>query len=246
MNKLKNKVIAVTGGSGLIGRSILKQIDIEGGIAVNLDIDCVTDPGQHTIKCDITREEEILPAFKLLVDTFGRIDGLVNAAYPRTEDWGDDFEEIKTTSWQKNIDWQLTGCFISSRAAIRQMLKQGGGAVVNIASIYGVVGSNFNIYEGSGITPPAAYSVIKGGIINFTRYLASKYAKNGIRVNCVSPGGVYNRQDPSFVQAYEQQVPIRRMAAPEDIAPGVVFLLSDEAQYVIGHNLIIDGGWTAI
>jgi NAD(P)-dependent dehydrogenase (short-subunit alcohol dehydrogenase family) len=93
---------------------------------------------------------------------------------------------------------------------------------------------------------PAAYSAIKGGVINFTRYLSSYYGKNNIRVNCVSPGGIYNSQPVEFVKNYEKKVPMQRMGKPEDISPAVSFLLSDDSSYITGQNLIIDGGWTSI
>ena len=126
------------------------------------------------------------------------------------------------------------------------MAVQNSGAIVNIASIYGVVGNDFTLYEEYGGTSPAAYSAIKGGIINFTRYLASYYGKKGIRINCVSPGGIFDHQNPSFVARYEAKVPMGRLGNPDDIAPSVSFLLSDEAKYITGQNLIVDGGWTCI
>ena len=126
------------------------------------------------------------------------------------------------------------------------MKAQQSGSILNIASIYGVVGNDFTLYEDYGGTSPAAYSAIKGGIINFTRYLASYYGKDGIRINCVSPGGIKDNQHPSFIERYESKVPMRRMGQPDDIAPAVSFLLSDEAKYITGHNLMVDGGWTCI
>ena len=127
------------------------------------------------------------------------------------------------------------------------MKKQNFGSVVNMASIYGIVGNDFTIYKNTGgLTSPAAYSAIKGGIINFTRYLASYYGGNNIRVNCVSPGGVINEQNENFIKQYESKVPLKRMARSEEIAPAVTFLLSEESSYITGHNLVIDGGWTAI
>jgi len=126
------------------------------------------------------------------------------------------------------------------------MKNQQFGSIVNISSIYGTVGPDFTIYEGTNMTMPAAYSAIKGGIVNFTRYLASYYGPYGIRVNCVSPGGILDQQDELFVKQYEKKVPMRRMGLPEDIAPSISFLLSDETKYITGQNLIIDGGWTSI
>ena len=119
---------------------------------------------------------------------------------------------------------------------------------MNIASIYGVVGNDFTLYEEYGGTSPAAYSAIKGGIINFSRYLASYYGKYNIRVNCVSPGGILDEknQDLSFIKKYSNKSPLKRLGNPEEIAPAITFLLSDEASFVTGHNLMVDGGWTSI
>ena len=126
------------------------------------------------------------------------------------------------------------------------MAKQKNGSVINIASIYGVVGPDFSVYDGTNITNPVAYSAIKGGIINMTKYFAAYFGKNNVRFNCVSPGGVFDNQDSIFVQNYEKKVPLKRMANTDDIAPSVSFLLSDDASYITGHNLLIDGGWTII
>lgn len=122
------------------------------------------------------------------------------------------------------------------------------GSIVNIASIYGVVGNDFTLYQEYGGTSPAAYAAIKGGIINLTRYLASYCGANNIRVNCVSPGGILDEknQHPSFIKRYCEKVPMRRMGNPDDIAPAVSFMLSEEAKYITGQNLVVDGGWTAI
>jgi len=243
---MKNKVIVVTGGSGLLGNAIIKYIKFKRGIAINFDI----RPGESNdnfIECDITSDSSIRNAINSVVEKYGRLDGFVNNAYPRTKDWGNaDFEFIDPDSWRKNVDWQLNSYFVCCQEAIKTMIKKKSGAIVNIASIYGIVGNDFTIYEGTNIKPHAAYSAIKGGLINLTRYLASKYGKNGIRINSVSPGGIFDNQPELFVQAYEKKVPLKRMASPDDIAPGVVFLLSNEAKYITGHNLVIDGGWTAI
>ena len=126
------------------------------------------------------------------------------------------------------------------------MVNRKNGSIVNIGSIYGVVGPDFNVYDNTNLTMPAAYSAIKGGIINFSRYLSSYYGKHNIRVNCISPGGIFNDQESVFVKNYENRVPMKRMGNPEDISPAVSFLLSDESSYITGQNLIIDGGWTAI
>ena len=126
------------------------------------------------------------------------------------------------------------------------MQAKQAGSIVNIASIYGIVGPDFSVYENTEMTMPAAYAAIKGGLINFTRYLASYAGKHKVRINCVSPGGIFDNQPASFVNSYEKKVPFGRMGTPADVAPAVAFLLSDESEYITGHNLVIDGGWTAI
>jgi NAD(P)-dependent dehydrogenase (short-subunit alcohol dehydrogenase family) len=126
------------------------------------------------------------------------------------------------------------------------MILKGNGSIINMASVYGMVGPDFGVYNGTGMTMPAAYSAIKGGLINFTRYLASYLGQHNIRVNAVSPGGIFDSQNPVFVENYNKRVPMGRMGNAEDISPVVVFLLSDEAKYITGQNIAVDGGWTCI
>lgn len=243
---LKDKVIIVTGGSGLIGKEIVADILRKGGIAINADINVTTDLVIGQLNVDISDDQSIRYGIEQVYRHFGRIDGLVNSAYPRTADWGTFFEDINPESWRKNVDWQMNSCFVCCQEVLKYMVNKGQGAIVNIASIYGVVGNDFTLYEDYGGTSPAAYSAIKGGIINFTRYLASYYGRKGIRVNCVSPGGIFDHQPVSFVSKYNAKVPMGRMGNPDDIAPAVSFMLSDEAKYITGQNLVVDGGWTTI
>lgn len=243
---LKDKIIIVTGGSGLLGKEIVADIHRKGGNVINADIKVETDLQTGILQIDITDDQSIQYGIELIAKEFGRIDGLVNNAYPRTKDWGTKFEDIEPGSWRINVDMQLNSYFVCCQKVLKIMAVQEYGAIVNIASIYGVVGNDFTLYEEFGGTSPAAYSAIKGGLINFTRYLASYYGPKGIRINCVSPGGIFDYQHPSFVARYEAKVPMRRLGNPEDIAPVVSFLLSDEASYITGQNLIVDGGWTCI
>ena len=243
---LSEKIIIVTGGSGLIGRAIIQDITKKGGIAINADISVETNLDKGLLNVDITNDDSIEKGIQTVITHYGRIDGLVNNAHPRTKDWGNKFEDIIPDSWRKNIDMQMNSYFVFCQKVLKHMAKQQNVAIVNIASIYGVVGNDFTVYEGTSLTSAAAYSAIKGGIINFTRYLASYFGKDNIRINCVSPGGIFDNQNPVFVENYEKKVPLKRMGTPEDIAPAVSFLLSDEAKYITGQNLIVDGGWTAI
>jgi NAD(P)-dependent dehydrogenase (short-subunit alcohol dehydrogenase family) len=243
---LHDKIVVVTGGSGLIGKALVSDINRKGGKALNADINVGTDLDNGTIHLDIAEDSSVQSCIRQILSSYGRIDGWVNNAYPRTKDWGTRFEDIKPESWRANINMQLNSYFICSQAVLRVMAEQKHGSLVNIASIYGVVGNDFTLYEEYGGTSPAAYSAIKGGLINFTRYLASYYGRRNIRVNCVSPGGIFDNQHPSFVARYEAKVPMGRMGKPDDIAPAVSWLLSDETCYITGQNIIIDGGWTCI
>lgn len=243
---LKDKVIVVTGGSGLIGEAIVSDISKKGGIAINADIDKPTNLKANSIYCDITDLESIIKCIEQIKVHFGKIDGWVNNAYPRKKEWAADFLAVQPKNLSQAMEWQLNSYILGCQQVVKEMLKQKKGAIVNIASIYGVVGNDPTIYENTDMNPSGVYCAVKGGLINITRFLAAKYGENNIRVNCVSPGGIFDHQNPEFVKAYEHKVPMKRMGTPEDIAPAVAFLLSDEAKYITGQNLVVDGGWTAI
>ena len=246
MNKLKNKVIVITGGNGLIGKSIFKFLQDAGAIAVNAEINVMDNLDNGLINCDITSSDSIQLAIEKILKKFNRIDGWVNNAYPRTTDWGNKFEDIAIESWKQNVDMQLNSIFVCCQKVLKIMKSQHSGSIVNISSIYSIVGPDFTVYDGTEMTMPAAYSAVKGGIVSFSRYLASYYGPYGIRINSVSPGGIFDNQNEVFVKQYENKVPLRRMGLPQDIGPTVGFLLSDEAAYITGHNLVVDGGWTCI
>lgn len=247
-DRLKDKIVILTGASGLIGKATRAHLLLNGAKVISVDKNISTNQESLSYNYDITNEKEIDSLLVEVMNTYGRIDGLVSLAYPRTKDWGLKFEDIPLDSWRENVDMQMNSVFYICQQVLEIMRKQQKGSIVNIASIYGVVGNDFTLYEGYGGTSPAAYSAIKGGIINFSRYIASYYGKYNIRVNCVSPGGILDetKQQPSFIKRYSEKSPLKRLGNPEEIAPAITFLLSDEASFITGHNLMVDGGWTCI
>ncbi|WP_293912762.1 MULTISPECIES: SDR family oxidoreductase [unclassified Sphingobacterium] len=245
---LKDKVIVVTGAGGLIGRESVRHLVLNGATVVAIDIKIYECEAELFLESDIAAKDGIDLSVNEVMSRYGRIDGLVNLAYPRTADWGNKFEDIAFESWSENVNMQLNATFYICQKVMEIMKEQRSGSIVNIASIYGVVGNDFTLYQDYNGTSPAAYSAIKGGVINFTRYLASYYGPYNVRVNCVSPGGVLDEknQQPSFIKRYSERSPLRRLGNPSEMAPAISFLLSEDASFITGHNLMVDGGWTAI
>lgn len=246
----KGKTAVVTGGAGLIGSKIVKALHEFGANVYIADIDknkigeIIKDVAVKFVYLDITSEDSIQKALTEVIKKSGKIDILVNCAYPRTKDWGVKFENIPFNSWKTNLDNHLGGYFLCCQKAAEQM-KVKGGAIINLSSIYGVVAPDFSIYEGTEMTMPAAYSAIKGGIISLTKYIATYYGGYNVRANTISPGGIFDNQQESFVEKYTKKTPLKRMGAPDDIIGAVIFLASDASSYITGQNILIDGGWTA-
>lgn len=238
------KVAVVTGGAGLLGRALCEGLRTAGADVFAAD---VTDPGAEprVLRMDVASAQSVRAAFDEVISATGRLDILVNCAYPRTSDWGAHLADENLGSWYQNLQSHLGGYFVSSRAAAERMAAFGGGSIINFASIYGMVGPSWEIYDGTDMTMPSAYSAIKGGILGMCRFLSTYYGPAGVRCNCVSPGGIEAGQPASFVERYESLTPLGRMGRPDDVVGATVFLASDAASYVTGHNLVVDGGWTA-
>lgn len=253
MFSLKKKIVVVCGGLGLIGKEVSKAAVRQGAFTIIADINAAKGKSflneldaenAAYMDINITEESSVLEFINTVEKDYGQIWAWINLAYPRTEDWGSRIEDIKIDSFRKNIDLQLNSQFICCKAILETMKNRKKGVVINFSSIYGVQSPNFNIYEGTEITTPAAYSAIKSGIINFTRYLAAYYGKYNLRVNCIAPGGVFDNQNPIFVNNYSKLTPLNRMGNADEIAPGVIFLISEEASYITGQTLVVDGGFT--
>ncbi len=249
----KNKTVLITGGNGLIGIATAKAFLLAGAkkifiadIAIPKEL-LKASPNIFYLNMDITSPDSIEKCFDTFISKTKKetLNILVNSAYPRTPDWGAPLPEIPYESFNENLKNHLGGyCYVSRLAAEIMKNNKNGGSIINISSIYGVVAPDFSIYKGTNMTMPAAYAPIKSGIIGFTRYLATYYGKYNIRANCISPGGVFNNQPSSFVKNYSRKVPLGRMARPDEIANCIVFLASDDASYITGQNIIVDGGFT--
>ena len=257
---VKGKVIIITGALGLLGSTYVEGFSQEGAnvVIVDLNAGLCNQKAEETaqrygteslgIGCDIANKEEVERMVKIVVSKYGRIDVLINNAAIQTEHFFAPFEEYSVEDWDKVMSVNVTGMFLCSQAVGKEMEKKEKGSIINVSSIYGVVAPDQRIYDGafySGrqINTPPVYSTSKGAVISLTRYLATYLAKYGIRVNTVTPGGVYSGQNEIFVNKYSERCPLGRMAKPEEIFNAVYFLACDASSYITGHNLIVDGGW---
>ena len=269
---LEGDVVLITGGAGLIGTGFARACASAGATVVVLELDETRAAAVAkkinseklsgkvvALKCDITSEEGVKSLIKDIVKKYKRIDGLVNCAFPRTSTWGAKFEDVTYKDFCENLNIHTGGFFLMTREVAKVMEKQKKGAVVSMGSLYAVRAPKFDLYKnsfyssndnrqkmaGKQMTVAVEYSAIKGGIMMLTKYWASYLGKYNIRVNAISPGGIWDHQPEDFVKRYNERVPLGgRMATPEDLNYALVFLLSDAARYITGHNLMVDGGWT--
>jgi NAD(P)-dependent dehydrogenase (short-subunit alcohol dehydrogenase family) len=262
---LSGKVAVVTGATGLLGREHCIALAEAGAHVVAADIQgesaqaVVSDlPGHHLgIRVDVTDRSSLENARDRIIAAFSTIDILVNNAaindmFEKPELAGEQsrFELFPLETWKKSLEVNVTGVFLASQVFGSVMAEKGAGSIINIASTYGMVGPDQSIYRDEQghqkFFKSPSYPTCKGAVLNFTRYLAAYWGKDGVRVNSLSPGGVENGQDEFFIKNYSARTVLGRMAKPSDYRGAIVFLASDASLYMSGANLVVDGGWTAI
>jgi len=253
---LDNKVVVITGGAGLLGRSFCQAVAAQGGVAIVADVNlpaaqevaskiAAEYPGRaEAAQIDITDKASVDALIEALNENYGRIDAVVNNAYPRNANYGRRFEDVEYADFSENLSLHLGGYFLVAQRFSRYFAAHSGGNIVNMASIYGCIAPRFDIYEGTAMTNPVEYAAIKSGILHFSRYLAQYLKGKGIRVNCLSPGGILDRQPESFLEAYKAYCNDKGMLDPQDVSGCLVFLLSDASRHITGQNLIVDDGFT--
>ena len=249
---LKNNIVAISGGAGLIGTAFSKAIIKNGGKVIIGDIssdrgkklqDELGEDNALFIKVNTSDTDSIDNFLETGNNHFGKIDSAIHCSYPRSEQWGTKFEELKAGELKNDLFNQLGGAILFSQRLISFFRKQGYGNLVHISSIQGVSAPKFEHYEGTSMVSPIEYSAIKSGIISITRYLA-KYCKNqNIRVNCISPGGILDNQPEVFLKKYNSTCSSKGMIEAQDLNGTMIYLLSNMSQYINGQNIIIDDGW---
>ncbi len=266
---LKDQVAVVTGGVGLLGREFCRTL-AEAGAAVavvDLNGDAANQVADGLIKdgykakgiaVDITKPESVNAMVAAVLSTFGRLDILVNSAAldpkfdPDAAAKGiapGAFEDYPLSDWNAALNVNLTGMFLMTQACVKQMIAQGKkGSIINICSTYGLNGPDQRIYirDGERVAyKPVYYTTTKAGVMGFTKYVAAYYSETKIRVNALTPGGIYNNHEEYFVKNYSAKTILGRMAEKDEMNGALLFLASDASSYMTGNNVIVDGGWTA-
>jgi NAD(P)-dependent dehydrogenase (short-subunit alcohol dehydrogenase family) len=259
---LSGKVALVTGGAGILGQHFCQGLGQAGAQVAVVDLDQAAathvaqglGAGAAGFACDVSDPASVQACVQAILERFGQIDILHNNAATKTADmraFFAPFEDYSLATWREVMGVNIDGMFLMAQAVGRHMVARGrGGSIIQTASIYGVVGPDPRIYEGShylggAINTPAVYAASKAAVVGLTKWMATHWAKQGIRVNCLVPGGVSSGQNGTFSQKYSERVPMGRMAQADEMVPALLFLASDASSYVTGQVLAIDGGWTA-
>lgn len=255
---LANRTIVITGGGGILGTSMVAALvaagarvavverELDKAAAASADLSDL--PGRAApFAADIRDRASVEAALAAIEQQFGPVHGLVNNAAVKSANFFEPFETFPVDDWKEVMDVNLNGAFICAQVFGRGMAERGQGAIINTLSIYGIVAPDQRIYEGSlyegqAINTPAIYSASKAGLWGLTKYLASYWGHRNVRVNAITPGGVFSGQNDEFVGRYSARVPLGRMAEKTEMSGALVFLLSDAASYVTGQNIVVDGG----
>lgn len=249
----------IAGGAGHIGRAAAEAFAELGAAVVLLDLEAERTAaaaaavaerfgGEATgLAVDLEDEADLCRAAEAIGTRFGTVDVLVNAAALVSsmplEGWTTPFEQQSAATWRRALEVNLTAPFVLVQALIGPLRRSGHGAVINVGSIYGMVGPDLGLYEGTGMGNAAGYAASKGGLLQLTRWLATVLAPE-VRVNALTPGGVWRNQPEAFHARYKARTPLGRMGAEEDMKGAFAYLGSDLSAYVTGQNLVVDGGWT--
>jgi NAD(P)-dependent dehydrogenase (short-subunit alcohol dehydrogenase family) len=262
---VSNEIVVITGASGQLGLEYQKVFLDHGSKVIGIDLNRSEEIDKlessyaesYFFKVgDITSKTSLLECLKDIQNIFDTPTVLINNAAidspPEApmEETGP-FEDYPEDSWDKVIDVNLKGTFLSCQIFGKEMALNGKGSIINVSSIYGLVSPDQSIYEyrrkkGENFYKPVAYSASKSGVLNLSRYLATYWASSNVRVNSVTIAGVFNNQDSNFLDVYTKRIPIGRMASSDEYNGSMIYLASQASSYVTGSNLIIDGGWTAI
>jgi len=239
---LKNKTVVALGSEGLLGKEFVRSLKANNATVIRSDIADINDDDYK--KCDITDKNSVIELIDHVKHRYGKIDAVVNSAYPRNKNYGRKFEEVEYEDFCENVDLHLGGYFLVMQQFAEYFKTQGYGNIINIASIYGVMPPRFEIYEDTNMTMPVEYNVIKHSIISLSKYVAKYYKNQNIRINCISPGGIYNNQPEGFVRKYNEYALNKGMLDTVDVSGVLIFLVSDMSRYINGQNIVVDDGWS--
>jgi NAD(P)-dependent dehydrogenase (short-subunit alcohol dehydrogenase family) len=250
---LQKKVVVITGACGLLGKTFAKAAFDNKAIVVAADINEealealkteINSPDFHIVLLNITSDTSIKSVIAAIKNKYGKIDALVNNAYPRNKNYGTDVEKVTYKDFCENTDNHLGGYFLCMQQFSLFFKEQGHGHVISMSSIYGVMPPRFEVYENAGFTMPVEYAAIKSGVIHLTKYFAKYYKGKNIRFNCISPGGIFNKQDEGFLRKYNSLSLNKGMLDMQDITGTLLFLISDASMYINGQNLVVDDGFS--
>ncbi len=253
---LTNKVIIISGACGLIGRAFCEAAAQFGAHIICADI-ALANPIEFAkqlelkhgrkmlgFELNVAIKKDVITLKEKVLTEFGQIDGLVCGHQNKTHLKFEPFEDVTEENWDTVVEINLRGTFLLCQAIGSWMAEHGSGSIINIPSTYSVVAPNQNLYKGTSLGCPAAYSASKGGIDALSRYLASYWAAKNVRVNMITPHGVWNNHEPQFEENFARFSPLQRLSYNHEVAPALIYLLSDASSYVTGHNMLVEGGWT--